>query len=74
MSPKGWASPPINYLLLGVILFLADPTLKPRLKSVGLDWLWLLGIAAAVAWGFLQMARLRRAQKKDSEIGQSSKS
>jgi peptidoglycan/LPS O-acetylase OafA/YrhL len=40
----------VTFLLLGMTLFLYDPSIRPRLSNVGLSWLWILSLLLTFFW------------------------
>lgn len=59
----------VAFVLVGILVFLVDPSLRPRLEARGLGWLWLMGAAACFGWGAIQFIRLRRETRKERQSG-----
>jgi hypothetical protein len=54
---RGSSAKKVDLALLGVTLFLYDPTINPHLSSFGLGWLWLVSLSALFAWLFFDVGR-----------------
>jgi len=54
----------IAIFLLGVTLFLYDPTFQPTLAGVGLSWLWIVPLIALFSWLFFSYWKLRKLLKQ----------
>ena len=53
-----------DYVLLGLMIFLYDPTIRPHLAKIGLSWLWLVALVTFFAWVTLDVIRtIKRASR-----------
>lgn len=57
----------LAFILVGILVVLVDPSLRPRLEARGLGWLWLVSAAACFGWGAIQFVRLRREDREERQ-------
>lgn len=64
--PKFTAS---GLLLFSATLYLYDPTISPRLQSIGLGWLWVASLILAVTWLLTLISITRRGNQEKVRVG-----